>query len=134
MRQLNYKEPFDRLAVFFKNFSLDKQGVELPEIEHQEKNKVLQYIENPEDCVWSRLLTPRDLMQTFHFPGGNLDHTMLTGGQAFDERNFSNDPATRFYNFGELANVYLCAAGSYPCGSVAGTPGYMCSQQLLRSS
>ena len=132
MRQLNYKEPFDRLAIFFKNLSLGKSGEALPDIEDQVKKTVLQYIENPQDCVWSRLLTPHDLQQLFHFPGGNLDHTMLTGGQTFFDRNHCDDPVAGFYNFGGLTNVYLCAAGSYPCGSVAGTPGYMCSQQLLR--
>jgi len=133
MRQLNYKEPFDRLAIFFKNLSFGKSGEALPDIEKQVRNTLFQYIENPQDCVWSRLLTPRDLHQLFHFPGGNLDHTMLTGGQTFFDRNHCDDPVTGFYNFGGLRNVYLCAAGSYPCGSVAGTPGYMCSQQLLRT-
>ena len=132
MRQLNYPEKYDRLAVFFKNLSLRKKGADLPEIENQVKNTVLKYIENPEDCVWSRLLTPRDLQQIFYFPGGNLDHTMLVGGQTFFERNFSSDPGHRFYNYGDLDNVYLCGSGSYPCGSVTGTPGYMCSQQVLR--
>ncbi len=134
MRQLELQEPFDRLSIFFKNLSLGKDGEASPEVESQVKHSVLELIENPEDCVWSRLLTPRDLQQLFHFPGGNIDHTVLTGGQTFFDRNHSDDPATGFYNFGGLANVYLCAAGSYPCGSVAGTPGYMCSQQLLRSS
>ncbi len=134
MRQLKFQEPFDRLNVFFKNLSLGKGGEALPDIENQVKNTVFQLIENPQDCVWSRLLTPRDLQQLFHFPGGNLDHTMLTGGQTFFDRNHSDDPTSGFYNFGGLTNVYLCAAGSYPCGSIAGTPGYMCSQQLLRSS
>lgn len=133
MRQLKFQEPFDRLAIFFKNLSLGKNGEALPDIENQVKNTVLQYIENPQDCVWSRLLTPRDLQELFHFPGGNLDHTMLTGGQTFFDRNHCEDPVSGFYNFGGLTNVYLCAAGSYPCGSVAGTPGYMCSQQLLRN-
>ena len=55
-----------------------------------------------------------------------LDHS-----EPFD-RNYADDPATGFYRFGGLDNVYLCGAGTYPCGSVAGTPGYMCSQQLLR--
>lgn len=128
MRQLNYGEPFDRLAIFFKNLSLRKSCDALPDIEDQVKNTVLQYVENPQDCVWSRLLTPRDLQQLFHFPGGNLDHTMLTGGQTFFDRNHCDDPVAGFYNFGGLANVYLCAVGSYPCGSVAGTPEYMCSQ------
>lgn len=132
MRQLNYTEPFDRLAVFFKNLSLGDTGEALPDVEEAVKKEVLSFIANPEDCAWTRLLTPRDLQQLFHFPGGNLDHTMLIGGQTFADRNFSDDPATSFYNFGGLPNVYLCAAGTYPCGSVAGTPAYMCSQQLLR--
>jgi phytoene dehydrogenase-like protein len=133
MRQLNYREPFDRLAIFFKNFSLGKGGEALPEVEQQAKETVLSYIENPEDCVWSRLLTPKNLQETFHFPGGNLDHTLLTGGQTFADRTHSTDPATGFYTYGGHSNVYMCAAGSYPCGSVAGTPGYMCSQQMLRT-
>ena len=103
MRQLEFQEPFDRLNVFFKNLSLGKAGDALPEIENQVKNTLFELIENPEDCVWSRLLTPRDLQQLFHFPGGNLDHTLLTGGQTFFDRNHSNNPGSRFYNFGELS-------------------------------
>ncbi|MCJ8269494.1 MAG: hypothetical protein MJK04_08835, partial [Psychrosphaera sp.] len=55
----------------------------------------------------------------------------LTGGQTYFDRNYADDPATSFYRFGSLDNVYLCGSGTYPCGSVAGTPGYMCSQQLV---
>ena len=131
MRQLNLKEPFDRLAVFFKNFALDLHGNALPEIEETAKQAVFGLIDNPEDCVWSRLLTPRDLQETFLFPGGNLDHTMLVAGQTFAERNYSTAPELGFYNFAGASNVYLCGAGAYPCGSVAGTPGYMCAQQLI---
>ena len=132
MRQLRHSEPFDRLAVFFKNLSLGRTGAALPEIEIQVRDHLLAYIDNPEDCVWTRLLMPSDLQQLFLFPGGNLDHTMLTGGQTFFDRTYSDDPATNFYRFGNFDNVYLCGSGTYPCGSVAGTPGYMCSQQLLR--
>ena len=132
MRHLKHSEPFDRLAVFFKNLSLAENGAELPEVESQVKETLLEHVENPQDCVWTRLLTPRDLQQLFHFPGGNLDHTMLTGGQTFFDRTYADDPATNFYRFGSLDNVYLCGSGTYPCGSVTGTPGYMCSQQLLR--
>jgi phytoene dehydrogenase-like protein len=132
LRQLNNDEPFDRLTVFFKNLSLGEHGADLPEIENQVKEELFDYIENPQDCAWTRLLTPRDLQQLFLFPGGNLDHTMLTGGQTFFDRTYADDPATDFYRFGDLDNVYLCGSGTYPCGSVAGTPGYMCSQQLLR--
>lgn len=132
MRQLEHHEPFDRLAVFFKNLSLGENGAALPEVEEAVKQKILARTENPEDCVWTRLLTPKDLQQLFHFPGGNLDHTMLVGGQTFFDRTYSDDAATDFYRFGDLHNVYLCGSGTYPCGSVTGTPGYMCSQQLLR--
>ena len=132
MRHLNHNEPFDCLTVFFKNLSLGEKGAELPAVENQVKEELFEYIENPEDCAWTRLLTPRDLQHLFLFPGGNLDHTMLTGGQTFFDRTYSDDPATSFYCFGGLDNVYLCGSGTYPCGSVAGTPGYMCSQQLLR--
>ena len=132
MRQLRHDEPFDRLAVFFKNLSLGDSGDALPEVEERIKKTVLAQIDNPQDCVWTRLLTPRDLQQLFHFPGGNLDHTMLVGGQTFFDRTYADDPATDFYRFADLDSVYLCGSGTYPCGSVAGTPGYMCSQQLLR--
>jgi len=132
MRHLEHSEPFDRLAVFFKNLSLRENGAALTDVENQVKDKLLEYIENPEDCVWTRLLMPKDLQELFLFPGGNLDHTMLTGGQTFFDRNYSDDPATSFYRFGGLDNVYVCGSGNYPCGSVTGTPGYMCSQQLLR--
>jgi phytoene dehydrogenase-like protein len=134
MRQLGHDEPFDRLAVFFKNLSLGRTGAELTRVEHQVRDTLFKYIKNPEDCVWTRLLMPKDLQELFLFPGGNLDHTMLTGGQTYFDRNYSDDPVTGFYRFGSLDNVYLCGAGTYPCGSVAGTPGYMCSQQLLRDS
>ena len=133
MRQLGYNEPFDRLAVFFKNLSIANHGSDLSDVEAQIKALVLEKIANPEDCVWTRLLMPKDLQELFLFPGGNLDHTMLTGGQTFFDRNYSDDPETGFYRFGDLDNVYLCGSGAYPCGSVAGTPGYMCSQQLLRA-
>ncbi len=132
MRQMNLQEPFDRIAVFFKNFALNKKGNELPHIEKQAREKVLQHVKNPQDCVWTRLLTPRDLQELFYFPGGNIDHTLLTGGQTYFDRNFSSDPKNHFYRFADKENVYLCGAGTYPCGSIAGTPGYMCSQEIKK--
>jgi phytoene dehydrogenase-like protein len=134
MRQLRHDEPFDRLAVFFKNLSLGRTGAELASVEQQVRDTLFRYIANPEDCVWTRLLMPKDLQELFLFPGGNLDHTMLTGGQTYFDRNYADDPATSFYRFGGLENAYLCGSGTYPCGSVTGTPGYMCSQQLLRDA
>jgi phytoene dehydrogenase-like protein len=87
---------------------------------------------NPQDCVWSRLLTPRDLQQTFGFPDGNIEHTMLVEGQSFFDRQYAADVRRRFYQFGEHENVSICGSSTYPCGSVAGTPAYMCVSELLR--
>ncbi len=132
MRQLGLVEPFDRLTLFFKNLALNRQGEALTEVADAVKAQVFAHIANPEDCVWSRLLTPRDLQRLFLFPGGNLDHAMLVGGQTFFERQYGSDPVTQFYRFGRWPNLAYCGAGAYPCGSVAGTPGYMCAQELLR--
>ena len=49
---------------------------------------------------------------------------MLTGGQTYFDRNYADDPAASFYRFGGLDNAYLCGSGTYPCGSVAGTPRF----------
>jgi len=133
MRQMGIDEPFERLAVFFKNLSLGPKGEKLPDVEEAVKALILSHIVNAEDCVWSQLLTPRDLQHRFGFPGGNIDHTALVAGQSFHERHYSANPGRRFYQFGPYENASICAAGSYPCGSVAGTPAYMCAHELTRS-
>jgi len=132
MRQLGLVEPFDRLTLFFKNMALGQRGDALPDVEAAVKAQVLARVANREDCVWSRLVSPRDLQHLFLFPGGNLDHTMLVGGQTFHDRQFSADPETRFYQFGGLPNVSYCGSAASPCGSIAGTPGYMCARELIR--
>jgi hypothetical protein len=132
MRHLGLDEPFDRLTVFFKNLALGKTGEQLANIEAQVRQIILSHIANPEDCVWSRLLTPRDLQQTFGFPGGNIEHTMLVAGQSYFDRQYADDANRRFYQFGAFENVSICGSSTYPCGSVAGTPGYMCASELLR--
>jgi len=132
LRQLSHDEPFDRLTVFFKNLALGKTGEQLTEVEAEVKQIILSSIENPEDCAWTRLLTPRDLQQTFGFPGGNIEHTMLVEGQSYFDRQYASDANRRFYQFGEFENVSICGSSTYPCGSVTGTPGYMCVSELLR--
>ncbi|MFN8574685.1 MAG: hypothetical protein U0132_21710, partial [Gemmatimonadaceae bacterium] len=103
----------------------------LDDVKQQVMAQVLSHIANPEDCVWSRLLAPTDLQELFLFPGGNLDHTELTRGQQFADRGYAAG-GRRFYQFGRWPNLTYCGAGSYPCGSIAGTPGYMAAQELLR--
>ena len=133
MRHMGLDEPFDRLSVFFKNLALGETGEHLAGVEAEVKQIILSYIVNPEDCVWTRLLTPRDLQQTFGFPGGNIEHTMLVAGQSYFDRQYAADANRRFYQFGKFENVSICGASTYPGGSVAGTPGYMCVSELLRS-
>jgi phytoene dehydrogenase-like protein len=132
MRHMGLVEPYDRLAVFFKNLALGRTGEQLAAVEAEVKEIVLNLISNPEDCVWTRLLTPRDLQQTFGFPGGNIEHTMLVEGQSFFDRQYAEDANRRFYQFGAHENVSICGSSTYPCGSVAGTPAYMCVSELLR--
>ncbi len=132
MRHMGLDEPYDRLSVFFKNLALRQTGEQLSGVEDEVRNIILSYVANPQDCVWTRLLTPRDLQQTFGFPGGNLEHTMLVDGQSYFDRHYADDPNRRFYQFGAFENVSICGSSTYPCGSVAGTPGYMCASELLR--
>ena len=132
MRQMGLVEPFDRLTLFIKNLALNQRGETLDDVKERVASQVLAHLANPEDCVWSRLLAPKDLQELFLFPGGNLDHTELAEGQTFFDRQFAADPARRFYRFGAWPNLAYCGAGAYPCGSIAGTPGYMCAQQLIR--
>ena len=132
LRHMGAAERFDRLTVFFKNLALDHTGDQLAEVEAEVKRVIFEHVVNPEDCVWSRLLSPRDLQQTFGFPGGNIEHTMLVAGQTFFERQYADDPSRRFYQFGRFENLSICGSSTYPCGSVTGTPGYMCVSELLR--
>ncbi|GIT37426.1 MAG: hypothetical protein Ct9H300mP6_12940 [Gammaproteobacteria bacterium] len=124
----------DRIAVFFKNLSLDKRGEDLSIVSDQIKDKLFEKILNPEDCIWTNLVTPKNLQETFYFPQGNIDHIALTDKQMYFDRTFSLDPENNFYGFFNYEDIFYCGAGSYPCGSIAGTPGYMCSQQLIRLS
>ncbi len=118
--------------MFFKNLALGQTGEQLPGVEAEVREIILSHVVNPEDCVWTRLLTPRDLQQTFGFPGGNLEHTMLVDGQSYFDRRYADEPNRRFYQFGAFENVSICGSSTCPCGSIAGTPGYMCASELLR--
>ena len=133
MRHMGLDEPFERLAVFFKNLALGSTGEELASVEDEVKAVILGHVANPQDCAWSRLLTPRDLQHTFGFPGGNIEHTMLGDGQSYHDRQYgAGDTGRRFYQFGSHDTVSICGSSTYPCGSVAGTPAYMCVSELLR--
>ena len=55
----------------------------------------------------------------------------LSGNQNFDKRTFSNQPKESFFRYFDYDHIYYCGAGSFPCGSVAGTPGYMCAKHII---
>ncbi len=94
--------------MFFKNLALGKTAEQLAAVEAEVREIILSYVANPEDCVRSRLLTPRDLQQTFGFPGGNIEHTMLVDGQCYADRNYANDQNRRFHQLGTFENVSIC--------------------------
>ena len=131
-RKMNNKEDFDKLIFFTKNFSYNKEAKNLNDIKEKIISTVMPHIENPEDLIYSKFLTPKDLNETFLFPKGNIDHSTLTGDQNYNKRKFS-DNKDNFYSYYDYENIFYCGAGSFPCGSVAGTPGYMCSKQLIRN-
>lgn len=132
MRRFGEKPQFDIISAFVKNLSVARPGSELKDVQSELEARVLAWITNPEDFVGSVLLTPKDLSDRFFFPAGNIDHTELCQGQTFFSRHWSSNPVDRFYQFGSDERVFYCAAGSYPCGSIAGTPGYMCARQIAR--
>ena len=134
MREMGWSEPFDYISVFFKDVGLGPRGRDRDDIRRDVERRILARLENPEALVGSVLFLPRDLQEIFFFPEGNIDHMELIGGQTFFARTFSAAPADTFYQFGSHTGVYYCGAGSFPCGSVAGTGGYLAARQFLRSS
>jgi phytoene dehydrogenase-like protein len=133
MRALGLDRGYDCLTVFFKSLSFGPRGAELPSVKEAVVSAVLKRIINDGDLIDSVLFTPRDLSERFFFPEGNIDHIELCEGQTYLSRHFSPDPKGNFYQFGARPDIRYCAAGSYPCGSIAGTAGYMCAQQISRS-
>lgn len=130
-RKLGEEMDYDIVAVFAKNMTITKNGREIPDAKQRIAGAVLSKMENPGDMIGSILLTPKDIKETFYMPQGNIDHTELCEGQTYIQRTFSSNPKQSFYQFGEHENIYYCGSASYPCGSVAGTPGYMCAHQIV---
>ena len=132
-RVLKNHEPFDKLIFFIKNIKYNKTADQLPFIKEEVMNLIFKYIKNPEDCVSTEFLCPKDLNEIFYFPKGNIDHMALNENQNYSQRHFSKNVNKSFYLYADYDNIYYCGAGAYPCGSVAGTAGYMCAKQLKRS-
>lgn len=133
MRKLGTERGYDCLSIFFKNMSFARHGEELPAVRDSVQAAILSRISNCDDLIDSILFSPLDLSERFLFPKGNIDHIELCADQTYFARTFSPTPATNFYQFGPEPKILYAAAGSYPCGSIAGTAGYMCARQLTRS-
>lgn len=132
-RRLGENLDYDMVAVFLKNLAFSKTGAELPQVKSHVEELILSKLQNPDDLVGSVLFTPKDIKNNFFMPEGNIDHIELFDGQNFFARTFSSNPRKQFYQFGQHDDIYYCGAGAYPCGSVAGTVGYMCAQEIIWS-
>ena len=133
-RKLNNSENFDKIICFTKNFSFNKNSDDLIYAEQNIIEKISKLISNPEDLVGTKFITPKDLNEVFFFPKGNIDHLAMDGSQNFDKRTFSSDPINNFYNYGNYENIFCGGAGTFPCGSVSGTAGYMSSKQIIKKN
>lgn len=132
-RKMGEKMTYDVIDIFFKNLALSRKGKELEHVRKEVEELILSKIKNKGDLITSILLTPKDLQEIFFFPEGNIDHLEVCEGQTFFQRNYSPNPKKNFYQFGNSKRMYYCGAGAYPCGSVAGTPGYMCAKYLIKN-
>jgi phytoene dehydrogenase-like protein len=131
MRKFGDNPNHDVISVFIKHLAFGQPGRSLPAVQQKVEQQVLAFIQNQDSFLGSVLLTPRDLQSKFDFPAGNIDHIELCDKQTYFARNWSASPAENFYQFGDDERILYCAAGSYPCGSIAGTAGFMCARQLL---
>lgn len=131
-RQMGVRKNDDMLAIYFKHLALGKTGEELTNAQAFVEETILTKIENPTDFLKSVLITPADLQRDFAFAQGNIDHVEIESGQTYFSRTYSANPKESFFQFGAHPHVYYCGAGTYPCGSIAGTPGYMCAKQIMR--
>jgi phytoene dehydrogenase-like protein len=130
-RLLGHNEGGDAVMMFFKHMSDRVNGDE-----HGAREQIIEILKsriaNPDALIWSRLLTPKDLMREFFLPRGNIEHAMLCEGQTFFSRTYSTEPEKAFYRFGPHANVWYCGSGAFPGGNVDGTPGWMAGKEFIR--
>ncbi len=137
LRMLGQDRGYDSLMVFFKHLSSEARGEDFDHARRLIEGVVLSQTRNGRDAlIHSKLYGPADLADLFFFPKGNIDHVAITQGQTFEDRTYGSPApsgAGRDYQFRRFENVSYCGAGAYPCGSVAGTAGYMCATELLRT-
>ena len=86
-RKMGNNEKLDKLILFTKNFSFDKNSNDLSHTRDKIISLLSKHIENIEDLCETKFLTPKDLNEQFYFPKGNIDHMTLTNNQNFNKDN-----------------------------------------------
>jgi phytoene dehydrogenase-like protein len=86
------------------------------------------YAPNFKAAVLGRQIkSPLDLERTFGLVGGDIFHGALTLDQMFSAR-----PMLGYGNYrGPLQGLYMCGAGTHPCGGVTGAPGHNAAREIL---
>ncbi len=140
MRKMGAQEPFESLTLFIKDMGLTQPGAEMPENMALILTHLSERIENLSDLAWSKLLSPADVRDTYGFHQGNYDGLELCDGQQYEQRTFCSWRAAdaekygkRFYMIRDNSRLSFCGAAAWPCGSVAGTAGWLCAEEFLRS-
>ena len=133
MRKFGCQETRESVTLFIKDMGLTVPGAEMPpNILQRIMTAFCARVDNPEDIIMTKLLGPKDVQQIYGFHGGNYDGIELCDGQQYEQRTFSDDPARRFYMFGNHERISFCHAAAWPYGSIAGTGGYLCAKEILR--
>lgn len=134
MRKFGRQETCESVTLFIKDMGLTILGAQMPpDVLQRILTEFCARVENPEDIVMTKLLGPMDIKQTYGFHGGNYDGIELCDGQQYEQRTFSDDPARRFYMFGGHERLSFCSAAAWPYGSIAGTGGYLCAKEIIRT-
>ena len=74
------------------------------------------------------LLTPRDIEQQFHAPGGHWHHGELSIHQSFMMRPLHG--AAQYDT--PVEGLFLCGAGCHPGGGLTGLPGHNAAKRILK--
>lgn len=81
-----------------------------------------------EQIVHQEILTPLDLEQVCNVSGGHWHHTEFALDQSLMMR-----PTYEAAQYSTpLPGLYLCGAGSHPCGDLTGGPGHNAAHEILR--
>lgn len=109
------------------------KGTTWDDIRESFADNVMEYIEPylpglSDSVLYRRVLTPIDLERDLALPGGHLYHGAMTPLDMFAGR-----PVPGYADYHTpVPNLYLCAAGTRPGGSVSGVPGKNASAVVRR--